>query len=290
MHILVIGASGMAGHMITTYFKEKGNEVDTISHTHPYDAHTTLMNVCDANKLQAYFNNHTYDVIINCAGALIKDSSSSPTKAILLNAYFPHLLEQLFDKTPTKIIHLSTDCVFSGLSGPYDESHNPESLTYYGKTKALGEINNTKDLTFRMSIIGPDLSPSGVGLLNWFLQQQQSVYGFTSVRWNGITTLELAKAIEDAITQDLSGLYHLTPPQDTSKYELLCLFKQFFNCHDLTVAPKEVLHENKVLINHRTDFTHKVPSYPEMLTELRYWMLQHLDLYPHYPQLKAMLY
>ena len=108
--------------------------------------------------------------------------------------------------------------------------------------------------------------------------------------WNGITTLQLAKAIDDAISQNLTGLYHLTPSQSISKYDLLCLFKQIFNWNDLSIMPKEVLPENKVLINHRTDFSHKVPSYTEMLTELRTWMLQHLDFYPHYPQLKAMVY
>ena len=155
MRILVIGASGMAGHLITTYLKEKKYEISTLSHTRPYDASTTLMNVCDSAKLQDYLSTHSFDFIINCAGLLVQDSTSAPTKAILLNAYFPHLLEQIFQHTQTKIIHLSTDCVFSGLSGPYDESSVPESLTYYGRAKALGEIINDKDLTFRMSIIGP---------------------------------------------------------------------------------------------------------------------------------------
>lgn len=282
MKLLVIGASGMAGHLITTYFREKNYEVATLSSTHPFDQNTALINVCHIDTLEKYLKAHQFDIIINCAGILVKASEQNKTAAILVNSHLPHFLEQFYINTSTRLIHLSTDCVFSGQNGPYTETSPYDGTLFYDRTKALGELNNAKDLTFRMSIIGPDLFPSGVGLLNWFLQQKGIVYGYTNVYWNGITTLELAKAIEQAIKQNLTGLYHLVPQDTISKHDLLMLFKKTFNVNHINILQKEVTPINKTLINTRTDFNYLVPSYSTMLEDLSLWISQHPSLYPHY--------
>ena len=281
MKILVIGASGMAGHMITTYLKEQHHDVATLSGHHPYDQNTTIIDITDTKALTTYLNTHSFDTVINCVGLLIKAAEKDPAKAILINAYFPHFLSSFYAQTQTKVIHLSTDCVFSGEKGPYTENSIYDGTLFYDRTKALGELINSKDLTFRMSIIGPDRSPSGVGLLNWFLQQQDTLYGYRKVYWNGITTLALAKAIDAALTKPLTGLYHLVPKEPITKYDLLNLFQQTFST-PVTILPCDTPATNKVLLNTRTDFTHEVPPYPEMLQDLSLWIKAHPDFYPHY--------
>lgn len=282
MKILIIGASGMAGHLISTYFSEKKYNVITLSSTHPFDDNTYLIDVCNIHSLENFLVTHPFDVVVNCAGILIKASEQNKTNAILVNAYLPHYLEQFYMHTSTRLIHLSTDCVFSGLSGPYIETSSCDGSLFYDKTKALGEINNTKDLTFRMSIIGPDPSSCGVGLFNWFLQQHGEVYGYTNVYWNGITTLELAKAIDAAIIENLTGLYHLTQSNPISKYNLLLLIKQIFKLDTIDLLPKEVVPINKSLTNTRTDFQYTLPNYDTMLKDMGDWITHHSNLYPHY--------
>ena len=152
----------------------------------------------------------------------------------------------------------------------------------YDRSKALGEIVNGKDLTFRMSIIGPDIDPEGTGLLNWFLRQTGDIQGYSRTIWNGVTTLELARAIDAALRTSLTGLYQLVCPQPIDKYSLLCLFHEAF--------PNEGLHIHKVdgpaldksLINTRTDFDFPVSPYPQQIAMMRDWIQAHPLLYPVY--------
>ena len=94
---------------------------------------------------------------------------------------------------------MSTDCVFSGKTGWYSETSSRDGETFYDRSKALGELENNKDLTFRNSIIGPDLNKNGIGLFNWFMKQEGQIYGFTKAIWTGVTTLTLAKAMERCV-------------------------------------------------------------------------------------------
>src|SRR5699024_1115052 len=107
----------------------------------------------------------------------------------------------------TKIIHMSTDCVFSGKIGNYKEDSLRDGETFYDRSKALGELDNQKDLTFRNSIIGPDINENGIGLFNWFMKQEGSINGYSKAIWTGVTTLTLAKAMDSALKEDLVGIY-----------------------------------------------------------------------------------
>lgn len=282
MRILVLGAGGMAGHVVATYLKESGYSVDTLSAKNRLDNNTMLMDVTNLDKLRLFLKNKDYDIVINCIGLLIKQSEERKDLATYLNSYLPHFLEEFYKNTNTKLIHLSTDCVFSGKNAPYDEKSQYDGELFYDRSKALGEIFNKKDLTFRMSIIGPDMQKNGIGLFNWFYAQTGKINGYTKTIWNGITTIELAKGIKSAIEQNLTGLYQLVPNSNISKYDLLKLFVKKFDRKDIKVSPSDGVIIDKTLINTRTDFKFSVLDYDSMIDEMKEWIFAHQDMYRHY--------
>lgn len=282
MRVLVLGAGGMAGHVISIFLRENGYTIDTLSAHNPLDNKTFLVDVMDARKLKEVLNSNNYDVVINCIGILVKQSDDRKDLAAYLNAYLPHFLENYYGGTKTKIVHLSTDCVFSGENPPYKENSTYDGELFYDRSKALGEIINNKDLTFRMSIIGPDMHENGIGLFNWFCKQHGEIHGYSKAMWNGVTTIELAKGIKAAIEQDLTGLYHLVPKKNISKYDLLKLFKRVFGRDDIEVKPDEKVASDKTLINTREDFDYVVPDYETMVKEMYEWVVSHKDIYKHY--------
>jgi len=279
--VLVLGGAGMAGHVVSLYLRERGFDVDTLSARSKLDKNTMPVDVTDKSKLESTLKARPYDIVINCIGALIQQSEERKDLASYLNGYLPHFLEYYYKDSKTRVIHLSTDCVFSGKNAPYKENSPFDGDTFYDRSKALGEIVNDKDLTFRMSIIGPDLTEKGVGLFNWFMKQQNEIGGYTRAIWNGITTIELAKGIEAAINQNLTGLYHLVPPTNISKFHLLEIFNEVMQ-KNLTIVPNPAVSLDKTLINTRTDFNYEVPSYEIMIPEMKEWIENHKDLYEHY--------
>ncbi|MFK5708313.1 SDR family oxidoreductase [Lysinibacillus boronitolerans] len=284
MKFLVLGATGMAGHTIAIYLCEQGHDVTTCSRTpFPYGNNRTG-DVTDAHFLRSLLLDNDVDVVINCIGVLNDACEADPAQSVLLNSYLPHAIVSLLENQQTKLIHLSTDCVFSGKSAPYYENSVLDGETFYDRTKGIGEVNNDKHITFRNSIIGPDLKKDGIGLFNWFMQQKGPVFGYLGAIWTGVTTLTLAKAIERAAQQDLTGLYHLVNTTSISKHDLLHLFNKHFLNNSIKILPHQLVHVNKTLINTRNDFSFSVPSYEEMIIEMKEWVLQHKDLYPHYFQ------
>ena len=223
-----------------------------------------------------------YDAVINAIGILNQDAEDNKSNAVLLNSYLPHFLSDTTKDMKTKIIHMSTDCVFSGKTGGYSETAFRDGETFYDRSKALGELENNKDLTFRNSIIGPDMSERGIGLFNWFMKQEGQINGFTKVIWTGVTTLTLAKAMEQALKENLTGLYNLVNNETISKYELLKLFNKYMKNNEIEIVPSDNLSLDKSLINNRTDFSFQVPSYETMVAEMKEWIDNHSEFYPHY--------
>lgn len=282
MKFLILGATGMAGHTISIYLQEKGHDVTTVSkNPFPYCKNING-NALDRKFIVSILKEGNYDVVINCIGVLNKDCDKEPSKAIYLNSYLPHLISDTLRETKTKFIHMSTDCVFSGKSGSYTENSFPDGETFYDRTKALGEIKNNKDLTFRNSIIGPDMKENGIGLFNWFMKQNGTINGYTKAIWTGVTTLTLAKAMEKASQEDLKGLYNLVNNEEINKFDLLKLFNKHMKNDSITINPSEEINLNKSLINNRNDFSFTVPSYEEMIIEMKEWIYNHKELYPHY--------
>ena len=277
--ILVLGGNGMAGHTISLYLKEAGFCVTTYGHRGDVDL---VGDARDFNALKKIVVSGAYDVVINAIGLLNQNAENNLADAIALNSYLPHFLSKILKDSTTKIIHMSTDCVFSGEKGGYSECSIPDGTTFYDRTKALGELNNARDLTFRNSIIGPDINPEGLGLFNWFMKQKNEIKGYTQAIWTGVTTLTLAKAMEQAIHEDLCGLYHLVNNDKISKFELLRLFNHYFKDNKLTITPTASVICDKSLINNRNDFTFVVPSYETMIKEMKEWIGAHEEIYPDY--------
>lgn len=273
----------MAGHVVKKYLTNT-NVYDVWGIARGVDLEENLidLDVSDTVALENILEHYSFDVVINCIGILNKTAEDNPETAVWFNSYFPQLLATYGKKHHFKLIHISTDCVFSGKEGGYTEDSFKNGIGFYAKSKALGEVINAKDLTFRTSIIGPELKKNGIGLFHWFMNQNEDVFGYTEAYWSGVTTIELAKGIEQAIQQDLSGLYHLVNNKKVCKYDLVSMFNTTFKNGELNVKPTGKYRVDKSLINTRNDFNYIVPDYQVMIDEMKDWMMKSPDLYLHY--------
>lgn len=272
--VLIIGSKGMAGHMIKEYLIQK--EYDVYGTFREKEEKNLEMNefyldAFDKGKLEEILKKVKPDFVINCIGILNQFAENNPDIAIYVNGYFPHYLDRLSEKYGYKLIHITTDCVFSGKKGNYTEDDFRDADSYYGRSKAIGEVNNNRTLTFRTSIIGPDINKDGIGLFNWFMKQEGKIKGYSNVFWSGVTTLELAKAIEASFNQNISGIVHLVNNKKISKYDLLKLFSKYMN-KDIEIEKYEDYFSDKSLIRTKEDFNYKVPEYEKMIEELNEWI------------------
>lgn len=278
MRILVLGSSGMLGHVVVQYFSEQGYQIGTVARTKNSDYN---LDVCDNMEgLEDIFNNFKPEVVINCIGILNKVAEDNKYMAVKLNSLLPHYIDMLSLKYNFKFIHVSTDCVFEGIKGNYIESDYKDATSFYGQSKALGEINNNYNLTLRTSIVGPDINENGIGLFNWFMKQEVAIGGYTRVVWTGVTTIELAKCMEIAIKNNLTALYHVCNNETINKYDLCQLFNQYFN-KNLTINKNDSVISNKSIIN-TSDFDFGIPSYEKMIKEMKEWIDNHKEIYPNY--------
>lgn len=282
MKILVLGGTGMAGHTIALYFIEAGHDVTVFSTKAVSFCRTIIGDITDFDYTKTLVEQGNFDAIINAIGILNEAAENNKSQAVLINTYLPHFLSDLIKNSKTKLIHMSTDCVFSGDKGGYSENDLKDGKTFYDKTKALGEVINDKDLTFRNSIIGPDMSENGIGLFNWFMKQETQINGFCKAIWTGVTTLTLAKAMEKAIIDNITGVYNLVNNEKISKYSLLKLFNKHFKDDKILIEEDYRTAPDKSLINNRQDFSFVVPTYEEMIVEMKEWIYKFNNLYPHY--------
>jgi dTDP-4-dehydrorhamnose reductase len=239
MRVLVLGASGMIG----------STTLRVLSERHDWNVHGTvrsesakqyfsaqiaerlLANVDVANfdsLVDAVARTHP-DVVINCIGATKhKTGGNAPLQAIPLNALLPHRLVCLCAAANARLIHVSTDCVFSGRKGNYTEADFPDAEDVYGKSKALGEVDYPNAITLRTSTIGHELQ-SSYGLLDWFFTQQGNCKGFKKAIFSGLPTVEFARVIRDVVIPQsgLHGLYHVAGPA-IAKYDLLKLIAEVY--------------------------------------------------------------
>ena len=270
-NLTIYGSSSMAGHILRDYFSAKDNySVDCKEVSEIFDENYDIR-----KELQSSDS----DYIINCIRCLVDESESNPLKAIMYNSYLPRLIEKKYQKTKTQIIQLSTDCVFSGLNGDYDESIKPDGSTYYARTKILGEIINNKDITIRTSYIGPTINHDEE-LFDWFLMQVGQIKGYTNAFWTGITTLELAKGIEQLIELKFTGLYHMVPNKKISKYQLLLLIKDIWEKNDIIIKKDNLLIIDRSLKDCRKMI--KIKNYEDMFFELLKYMKEKKNLYSKY--------
>lgn len=237
--IMVLGASGMLGNAILRYFATQ-TEHEVVGIVRSAGSARLLPDslqawvalggdVDDVDSLIRMFDSHRPTMVINCVG-LVKQlgDAKDPLAAIPVNAVLPHRLARLCALAGARLVHLSTDCVFTGDKGMYHEDDLPDAQDVYGRTKLLGEVDYPHALTLRTSIIGHELS-SHHSLVCWFLSQQELVRGFSQAIFSGLPTVEIARVIDRYVLDrpELSGLYHLSA-EPIDKFSLLQLIAKTY--------------------------------------------------------------
>ena len=289
MKILILGGDGMIGHKMTQVLSSQNHEI-VISVREKRDL--TLKSV--SSKSKVFFNDFLKDnildflikvnpdVIINAIGVTIRrGSTKNISDTIYLNSLFPHQLSNWAVTFKKKLFHFSTDCVFSGSEGSYQEDTTPDALDYYGKTKGLGEINSKSSLTIRSSMIGPELY-NKTELFEWIINnKEKEINGFSRVMYSGVTTVYMARLLADLIDnhKNLSGIYNVAS-KPISKFELLHLINDNFdlgliiNC-DKTVISNKTLNASKI----EKEIGLQSPSWDELIFELKKDYMNFIDLY-----------
>ena len=278
MKLIIFGSNGLLGNTLTKYFLLQGNyetlgivrNQEKITHFPEkfYKNFLVINNIFDLNKLENEIRDFGPDAIINCLGLTNKYKRINVNfieKYIQINSLFPHQLYKLCTKNEIRLIHLSTDCVFSGKKGFYSELDNPDPVDVYGKSKLLGELNYENSLTIRKSVIGHELFSTN-GLLEWFLNKNEQVEGYRKAIFSGLTCLELANIIHTYILPrgDLNGILHISG-QQVSKHDLLKEIAQEYN-KNIKITPND-----KIKIDRSLDAStfNKLSGYkPKLWSEL----------------------
>lgn len=281
--VLVLGSTGLIGHQVFNYLQS----------TAQYDLHDFVYRkklredsmILDARDEERFFNaikDISPNFIVNCIGILINAARDNLENAIFLNAYMPHRLARLADSLDAKLIHISTDCVFSGDKGTaYLEGDFKDGSDNYSKTKGLGEIISKNHLTLRTSVVGPELKNNGEELFHWFMNQSGTISGYTKSIWSGVTTIELARAVECSMRRDITGLHHVTNNSSINKYDLLNLFKKHTG-KDINISPVDGKKQDKSFIDTRELLDFQIPSYDLMVSEMVELIRNNKSLYSQY--------
>jgi dTDP-4-dehydrorhamnose reductase len=264
----------MAGHILVDYFRRQGIHSVFYTTRDVTDPNGLLLDVNDSFMVDRLVEAVHPDVIVNAVGVLNSFADEDKITAYHINGFLPHRLRRVADTIGARLIHISTDCVFSGDRGAYRENDVTDGTSAYAITKALGEVQDAGHLTIRTSIIGPEIRKGGIGLMHWFMSTTGEVGGYTRVFWNGVTTLELAKWVDHYLSSPLSGLIHLAHPKPVSKHDLLLLFQQTWNKQDVVVVPDDSVVQDRTLVSTREDVKTDLPDYSTMLKELASWMEQ----------------
>jgi len=279
MRVLVLGASGMLGNAMLRVMSEHDDWTvyGTLRSPNPtlkalapkaqllHDIHAD-----QPDSLLAAFTQSRPQVVINCVG-LVKQlaSANDPLEAIPINALLPHRLARLCELTQARLVHISTDCVFSGGQGNYRESDMPDAGDLYGRSKLLGEVDDRHAVTLRTSIIGHELG-HGHGLIGWFLSQQERVKGYTEAIFSGLPTCELARVVRDYVipNTNLHGLYHVAA-EPISKHDLLQIVSRIYG-KALQIDP-----DDRVKINRSLDASkfkqvtgYVAPAWPDLIARM----------------------
>jgi len=292
--VLVLGSTGMLGHVMTRVLRNEGLEVVGASRrgNRPESKGPEIQfNVKNFQKLEEFISREKFAYVINCAGmikqVIDEGSTISRSNAVQINSDFPVYLNSLAHELDFRLIQIGTDCVFSGETGSYSESSNHSPVDLYGRTKSLGEAVGRNSMILRTSIIGPEIN-SNKSLLEWFLStpKHSRVNGFLNHIWNGLTTLHFSKLVHGIISADnfTGGLFHVVPQDRCSKYELLGIIRESFHRNDIGIdpvtAPESI---DRTLITNHYDFNrliwkncgyNEVPTISAMVNELSEWILR----------------
>jgi dTDP-4-dehydrorhamnose reductase len=249
--VLVIGAAGMLGHATLRVFAASPGfaAIGSVRSEASRDLLPAALranvvagvDVDDDAALSRLFAESRPDAVINCVGVVKQLAAADDALvAIPINSVLPHRLARHCASSGARLVHVSTDCVFSGKEGNYHEDDVPDARDLYGRSKLLGEVDYPHAITLRTSIIGPELAGAH-GLIGWFLAQQGPVRGFTRAIFSGLPTVTLAETIRDHVLRlpALRGVYHVSAAA-ISKYDLLRLVAAAWD-RELAIAPDDGL-------------------------------------------------
>lgn len=278
--VLVLGASGMLGNAVLRLFAQSaGYEVMASARSTSAlrllpeelsDRVVCGVDVENIDTLTSLFAKIRPDVVINCIG-LVKQlaDADDPLAAIPINALMPHRLARLCDVAGARLVHMSTDCVFSGAKGMYIEADPSDAKDLYGRSKFLGEVDYPHAITLRTSIIGHELSGAH-SLVGWFLAQQGSVKGFTRAIFSGLPTVELARVIRDHVLAhpELHGVYHVSAAP-INKFDLLTLIaKAYDKTIDITPDDKMAIDRSLDSSRFREATGYQPQPWPELVRRM----------------------
>lgn len=280
MRVLILGGSGMLGHRLWqtcrgrfhTWVTVRGQYSDYARYG-VFDQQRLLdnVNVSEFETVERSIQRIRPHAVVNCIGVIKQlPAASDPLVSIPVNSLFPHRLVALCRSAAVRLIHLSTDCVFSGRQGMRTEDDVPDPTDLYGRSKCLGEVIGPNCLTLRTSMIGRELR-SRNGLLEWFLVHREgTVPGYKRAIYTGFTTIALSRIIADVLESHpgLDGLYHVASTP-ISKYDLLCAVREAFS------VQVEIRPDNQVQIDRSLDGGRfrqatglQPPPWTEMIREL----------------------
>jgi dTDP-4-dehydrorhamnose reductase len=280
MRILILGGDGMLGHQLLKYLRPRHNVKVTLRQSLTaygqyglFDIENSFsgIDVRSLERLIEVIADFRPEAVINAVGIVKqRPAAKEIIPSLEINALLPHRLAVLCKGIGARLIHLSTDCIFSGGKGNYLESDPSDAEDLYGKTKYLGEVHEANNLTLRTSIIGRELSRH-TSLLDWFLAQTGTVKGFTNAIYTGFTTIEMSRIIEKMILEhpDASGVYQISS-DPINKYELLLLIREKLGL-SIEIIPDDSFCCDRSLDSSRfrAEFNYAPPTWPAMIEELR---------------------
>jgi dTDP-4-dehydrorhamnose reductase len=281
MRVLILGGSGMLGHKLWQRSAERFDAYVTFrgpaaayARTGLFDPARSIGGVTaqDFDSVARAFAEVRPDAVVNCIGVVKQDAAAKdPLTSIAVNALFPHRLGHLCRASGARLVHLSTDCVFSGLNGDYSESDAADAGDLYGRSKLLGEVDYENCLTVRTSMIGRELAGTH-GLVEWFLSQRgRAVRGFRRAVFSGLTTEALAGVISDVLERHarLRGVWHVAA-EPINKFDLLSLVRDVYGL-DIDIVPDETFVCDRSLdgSRFREETGIVAPPWPEMIRSMR---------------------
>jgi dTDP-4-dehydrorhamnose reductase len=276
--VLVLGATGMLGHALVRELSEApdldvfgaARSMEGRAQLYPAGLLTRITPAVDATRfdqVRQILDDLRPDVVVNGVGVIKqRPDVQDAVPTVTLNALFPHLLADACARLGSRLVHVSTDCVFSGERGGYVEADRPDPADFYGRSKLLGETTAAPALTLRTSIIGHELTTKR-SLLDWFLSQQGLVRGFTRAIYSGVTTVEFARLLREVILprEDLTGLYHVAA-EPISKYDLLRLVADVYGWRGELVPDDDFVCDRSMRADALAEVTgYRPPAWPDMI-------------------------
>lgn len=272
MKIIIFGANGMLGNYI--YLILKNNFIVNKCIREDFDLFKN-----DWINLKDIINN--YDIVINCIGIIPQKNEENIKKYLTVNSKFPHFLEKICLINNSKLIHITTDCVYNGEKGFYKNSNIHDSKNIYGISKSLGEpLNST---VIRTSIIGEELN-NKKSFLEWVINSKKEINGYLNHLWNGVTCLQLAKIIELIIKENnfWKGVKNISSPNILNKYQLAVKIRDIYKLKNNIKPYYDIINKNMILINNN-EFV--IPLIEDQLKELQIFNIKSITpscVTPHF--------